>query len=460
MINRKEFDAADVSGKIALFEAALDAGALDANEAFDLLSTIHAELNARQGHGRATYTRYAALIEKLEHQAPDLYRKVSAAYAQSQPPAPQPLVYSFKAVYRRDPAIWLTVELLASQTLHHLHGAIRDAFRLGHGHPYSFFLSGRAGDTASEYAARPAPGARNVHDASLERLPLQPGHHFLYRFEPDDESQFAVQLIGLNPPAPSGRYPRIVEKHGELALHEAEIEAKAEEEEEGEEREEKEEAEGKEEAEAEGEELEGEEKEEGEAQESEGKEKEEAEGEEKEEEKTEEAEGEEKEEAEEKEEVEHEEAEGEGKEEAEDEKPEEAEKPEVELEEEHEGPEGEEPEEEHEAPEGEEHEEEHEAPEGEEHEAEEHEAAEGEGHEAPEGEGEHGGEEHAALEGEGEPVAEPDSEPSAEAEAHQAESQAIAGEGEGGESTDAMLSGAGEEVAGGEAEAGSEAAGD
>ncbi len=440
MINRKDFDAADISDKIMRFEAALDAGGMDAQEAFELLSAIHAELNARRGHGHAAYARYAALIEKLEHQTPGLYRKVTAAYAQGQPPAPQPPVYTFKATYRRDPAIWLTVELLASQSLSHLHSAIRDAFHLGHGHPYSFFLSGQAGEAASEYAARPAPGARDVHEASLERLPLQPGHHFLYRFEPDDESQFAVQLVGLNPPDPSGRYPRIVEKHGELALPEEEIEAGAEKEEEGEEPEEKEEKEEAEHEEGEGEAeaAEGEEKEEPESEEKEeGEEKEEAEGEEKEAEKAEEPEKEEAEreegEAEEKEEAEHEETEGEEKEEAE-----------------HEGPEGEEPEEEaHEGPEGEEPEEEHEA---------EHEAPEGEEHEAPEGEGEHGGEEHTALEGEGEPIAEPEGEPPAEAET--AEGQAIAGEGETGESAKAMLSGAGEEIGGGEAEAGNEAAGD
>ena len=174
MINRKDFEAADVLGKIALFEAALDAGGMEAAEASRLLSAIHTELNARRGQGPAAYARYAALIEKLEHQTPGLYQKVTAAYAQSQPPALQPLVYTFKATYRRDPAIWLTVELLASQSLSHLHGAIRDAFHLGHGHLYSFLLSAGPGRRFQNMPRSPRPARATSTKPLWNACPCNP----------------------------------------------------------------------------------------------------------------------------------------------------------------------------------------------------------------------------------------------------------------------------------------------
>src|SRR5574342_788973 len=82
MINRAGFDAADLAGKIALMEAALGAQALGAEETLELLDVIHAELSARRGRSHQDYARYAALIEKLEHAAPDLSRRVMAAYNQ------------------------------------------------------------------------------------------------------------------------------------------------------------------------------------------------------------------------------------------------------------------------------------------------------------------------------------------------------------------------------------------
>ena len=37
---------------------------------------------------------------------------------------------------------------------------------------------------------------------------------YLYLFDYGDERRFDVQLVSLNPTAPKGRYPRIVEEHG------------------------------------------------------------------------------------------------------------------------------------------------------------------------------------------------------------------------------------------------------
>jgi len=82
MTHPNDFDTADLHGKMTFFGSALDSGKLNADDAFKMLDAIHAELDALQGHDHNVYAHYAALIEKLEHQHPDLYRQVVHAYAQ------------------------------------------------------------------------------------------------------------------------------------------------------------------------------------------------------------------------------------------------------------------------------------------------------------------------------------------------------------------------------------------
>jgi len=45
-------------------------------------------------------------------------------------------------------------------------------------------------------------------------LGLRMKQKFLYLYDYGDEHRFEVQLVGINPEAPKGRYPRIVESHG------------------------------------------------------------------------------------------------------------------------------------------------------------------------------------------------------------------------------------------------------
>ena len=52
---------------------------------------------------------------------------------------------------------WRKLELRADQTLEDLHFAIQDAFEWDADHMYSFFMSGKAWDTATEYAGPDVP---------------------------------------------------------------------------------------------------------------------------------------------------------------------------------------------------------------------------------------------------------------------------------------------------------------
>ena len=58
-----------------------------------------------------------------------------------------------------------------------------------------------------------APG--DVRETTLESLELEPGREFLYLFDYGDEWRFKVRVHAINPDAPEGDYPRIVQSVGE-----------------------------------------------------------------------------------------------------------------------------------------------------------------------------------------------------------------------------------------------------
>jgi hypothetical protein len=65
--------------KLAHVQSQLDARALGPKDAVALLHVIHAELGHPQGKDCATYERYAALIESLKAQMPEVYAQIDGA---------------------------------------------------------------------------------------------------------------------------------------------------------------------------------------------------------------------------------------------------------------------------------------------------------------------------------------------------------------------------------------------
>jgi hypothetical protein len=57
--------------------------------------------------------------------------------------------------------------------------------------------------------------ARDVRRVTLEELDLEPKQQFLYLFDYGDEWRFKVRVHAINPDAPEGEYPRLVESVGE-----------------------------------------------------------------------------------------------------------------------------------------------------------------------------------------------------------------------------------------------------
>src|SRR5690349_16376459 len=109
---------------------------------------------------------------------------------------PEPPVLTFRvrlpgAGPRRGQGVWRELELAANQTLADLGEAIPLAFGFTDPHLWSFFLSGKAWDSTTEYALQPSAGllggprARAAARALLREVPF-PGpegtSEFLFLF--------------------------------------------------------------------------------------------------------------------------------------------------------------------------------------------------------------------------------------------------------------------------------------
>ena len=143
---------------------------------------------------------------------------------------PEPPIYTFRVrggFYAPEgaTAVWREIEVAANQTLADLGGAIPLAFGFDDPHLWSFFLSGKARDRASEYALASAPGpfggprARAASRARIREVPF-PGaagkREFLFLFDYGDEWHFGVKLVRTSDRVESGaRYPRVAARQGE-----------------------------------------------------------------------------------------------------------------------------------------------------------------------------------------------------------------------------------------------------
>lgn len=134
--------------------------------------------------------------------------------------------------------VWRKIEMRADQTLEELHLAIQGAYGWDRDHLYSFFMSGKAWDEATEYllpegvppsgrvirmeapwhrffARQAGRGPGDVRATTLEGLDLEIGQTFMYLFDYGDEWRFKVRVHAVNPDAPVADYPRVVESVGE-----------------------------------------------------------------------------------------------------------------------------------------------------------------------------------------------------------------------------------------------------
>src|SRR6266508_2080986 len=123
--------------------------------------------------------------------------------------------------------IWREVEVRADQTLADLGEAIPAAFAFDDHHLWSFFLSGKPWDRASEYSCMPDPDlVTSTWKRGADRLRVRDapaGREFLFLFDYGDEWHFGVKLAGTTEIEPGVAYPRVVASNGEAPPQYADI---------------------------------------------------------------------------------------------------------------------------------------------------------------------------------------------------------------------------------------------
>jgi hypothetical protein len=127
-------------------------------------------------------------------------------------------VYIFDARLLDHDGVGCTVAVRASQTLEHLHRALRRAFNWYDDHLYSFWLSGVHWDGPETEFTAPhelAEGDARSAAARLRDLDLQPGRPIAYVFDLGDEWRVLLELREHTPPDPGARYPKVLERSGE-----------------------------------------------------------------------------------------------------------------------------------------------------------------------------------------------------------------------------------------------------
>ncbi|MFA5866244.1 MAG: plasmid pRiA4b ORF-3 family protein [Phycisphaerae bacterium] len=138
----------------------------------------------------------------------------------------------FKVTLEGNKKLWRRIAIQGNQTLDDLHEAIFSAFDRDEEHLYSFYFpkpgrSGRAAlRDAAEYAcpynckdqdiaALPGESPRNAEKAKIGALKLRTGQKFKYLFDFGDSWWHEITVETADAPAEEGKYPRILERHGE-----------------------------------------------------------------------------------------------------------------------------------------------------------------------------------------------------------------------------------------------------
>jgi Plasmid pRiA4b ORF-3-like protein len=143
----------------------------------------------------------------------------------------EPPIYTFRVRIRggyyappEATTVWRDIEIAANQTLADLGDVIPLAFDFDDPHLWSFFLSGKAWDRATQYALRSdfdpmgEPDSRAADLVQIRDVPF-PGvtgkKEFLFLFDYGDEWHFGVKLRRLNDRVERGApYPRVVAEQG------------------------------------------------------------------------------------------------------------------------------------------------------------------------------------------------------------------------------------------------------
>jgi hypothetical protein len=145
--------------------------------------------------------------------------------------AAQP-IFVFKVALAGRKSIWRKIALPGDYTLDDLHEAIFNAFDRDDEHLYSFYFPPAGTKKLAmskvrdymEYACPYAcdedepffdPDLPNAAETELGSLKLKPKQLFFYLFDFGDSWWHEITVEAIDAPAEKGKYPRVVETHGD-----------------------------------------------------------------------------------------------------------------------------------------------------------------------------------------------------------------------------------------------------
>ena len=126
-------------------------------------------------------------------------------------------IHRFRVSLRDRPDVWRVIDIKGNQMLSSLHKAIFAAFDRSEERRYSFFLSNKPYDSASEYASPDAVlegGRKLASRIRIDSVELYGGRKFLYLFDYDEEWWHDVELVSVTERVTRAKYPRVVKKQG------------------------------------------------------------------------------------------------------------------------------------------------------------------------------------------------------------------------------------------------------
>jgi hypothetical protein len=120
------------------------------------------------------------------------------------------MAYTFKVKYFHNKRCWQAIQLKGTQTLDDLAMAVVEFFELGDDHLYSFFMSNKPYDKATEITCPYGVNTSKITTKyKLHEMGFYPKQKFMFLYDFGDDITFEIEFIDVSPLEKNVKYPII-----------------------------------------------------------------------------------------------------------------------------------------------------------------------------------------------------------------------------------------------------------